>query len=113
VKGGNSSPTRREVFMQASVASVARGLRALTRFSLAFHVLFVGAGVSVPATAADDRAGRHVDRGVRTDGADRDGRQQRQRVRESQGERGHVRRRNDLIDRSTHVEKREGWRRID
>lgn len=88
-------------------------LRALARWSLAVHVTAVGLGVSVPATAADDFGSRRAvrERPVeRREGGERTESPQR---RDGPGERGHVRRRGDLIDRSTHVEKREGWRRID
>ena len=84
------------------------------RWSLMLHVRLVGAGVSMPATAADDPAGWRSERHGRSEKSDRRGeKNDRRRVPERDGERGHVRRRGDLVERSTHVEKKEGWRRID
>lgn len=87
--------------------------RAALRGLLMLHVLLVGFGVSMPAAAADDPAAWRGERERRSERRDRQGdKKERRGAPETDGERGHVRRR-DRIERSTHVEKKEGWRRID
>ncbi len=60
-------------------------------------------GVSVPAGAAEEKPERR-----------RQSQAREQRVlRQSRGERGHVRRRADRIDKRSRVEKKPGWRRVE
>jgi len=72
--------------------------------AVALLVTVVAIGVSVPAESAA-RVKRH--------GSDASGGGVRRRLREGNGERGHVRRRNDIIRKETHVEKRRGWRSVE
>lgn len=60
-------------------------------------------GVSIPAGGAAERDEK----------SDRKQREATDRMRSSRGERGHVRRRNDLIGKKSHVDKRQGWREIE
>ncbi len=87
--------------MKELVCSAVRGAGELVSVILP---LVVAAGVSVPASAGDAESKRRQQREERVE---------RDRLRESRGQRGHVRRRSDVIDKRSHVEKREGWRRVE
>ncbi len=79
---------------------------ALRAVRTAITTLLVGTiavGVSVPADAASPSK----------DSAERRERAERRRLRDSGGKRGHVDRRNDVVPRRSHVDKKPGWRRID
>jgi hypothetical protein len=69
-------------------------------------VLSVGVatvGVSIPAGGASEREEK----------SDRKPHEATERMRRSRGERGHIRRRNDLIGKKSHVDKKRGWRKIE
>jgi len=73
------------------------------RLAVGILVVAIAIGVSVPAqSAAPVKPQRSEGRG-----------DVHRRLRESSGERGYVRRRNDIIRKETHVEKRRGWRSIE
>ncbi len=83
-------------------AYVARSVaRVVGRVLLAGQVVAVGIGVSSPAP------------GVDTGEDKRSKQEQRRRIGAREGERGHVRRRGDVVEKRTHVEKREGWRKVE
>ncbi len=88
----------------AVLRGVARScVSGLGKCLLALQVGVIGAGVSVPADAAE-KDQRNAEREEHRD---------RRRLRESRGDRGHVTRRNDIIRKESHVEKKHGWREID
>ncbi len=94
--------------MTQSVPMMRAAGRAVSSFLwkclLALQVGVVAAGVSMPADAAEKDRRRDAEREERRD---------RYRLRESQGVRGHVERRSDIITKDSHVDKKPGWREID
>jgi len=79
----------------------ARAARFAGRALLALQVIVVGVGVSSPAPGIDAAKKK------------RDKQERRRQYVEPERERGHVRRRGDIVDKRTHVDKREGWRKVE
>ena len=77
--------------------------RVLGRLVVVSQVVMIGAGVSVPALGSAEFDGR---RGQRP-------RFEPRPPIESRGDRGHVRRRDGVIEKRSHVEKRDGRRNAD
>lgn len=77
-------------------------LRRVARAMVVAQALVIAGGVSLPALGRAPQPGREDKRTPRFE---------RRPVIEPRGERGYVRRRDNVVDRKTHVEKRPSWRR--
>lgn len=89
--------------MKGESATISTWGRKAAMSVVAVLVGTVIAGVSIPAGGAAE----HDEK------PERKQREATERMRSSRGERGHVRRRNDLIGKRSHVDKKPGWRKVE
>lgn len=83
-----------------------RWLRLAGKVAVAANVGVLIAGVSLPAHGTAEFS----ERKRRSRAVERPRMEERPRV-EPRGERGHVRRRDDVVDKRTYIEKSHGWRK--